>query len=128
MWNRLLAKVERRRFRRLEASIEVAISVELYGFEGAANPFFSSGVTLDMSRGGVLARLDAPIHAGAVCNVFFRDCGDQVRPCYVAGRVIRCEEIDGAFRIAVTFEEPLLALPGDTETVADQPVEALLAG
>jgi len=128
MWKRIWNGVERRKFRRLQAHLRVEVGVELYGFEGRAHPFFASGRTLDISRGGILAHIDSPIHAGAVCNIFFRDPDSAVRPRHVSGRVIRCQQVaddqnaeadtdraSGArtpiFRIAVAFEEPLLQLP-----------------
>ncbi len=95
--------------------------IEVYGFQDEVEPFFASGMTSDVSRLGVLAELDAPIHASSVCKVFFRGTGEQIRPHHVCGRVTRCEENHGRFRVAVEFDEPLLRLE-------IQEVPALVAG
>ena len=101
---------ERRRHTRHPAALQVDIEVEVYGFEGDSRPFFASGNTINISRGGLLARLDAPVSRGSVCNVFFRNAGRQVRPQHTAAQVMRSQEIDGGFLVAVRFEELLLQL------------------
>lgn len=101
---------ERREHPRFDAALELAIQVEMYGFEGDSTPFFASGRTLNVSRGGVYTCVDAPVAEGSVCKLFFRDADAQVRPSHVSGRVLRCSERDGAFHIAVEFDEPLLEL------------------
>jgi hypothetical protein len=101
---------ERRKFPRLEAAIELSVRVELYGFEDASMPFFASGSTRNVSRGGLLAALDAPVSEGSICKVFLHDAADQVRPHHVAGRVVRCEEDGEKFLVAVEFDHPLTRL------------------
>lgn len=104
---------DRRSHRRLEASFELRVEVELYGFEDEVRPFFASGKTINVSRGGLLAVLDAPVSAGSVCNIFFRDAGDQLRPHHVTGQVVRSFEEEGEFHVGVQFDEPLLRLEVD---------------
>lgn len=101
---------ERRKFPRLEAAIELSVRVELYGFEEESLPFFASGGTRNVSRGGLLAALDAPVSEGSVCRIFLHDVADQIRPRHVAGRVVRCDERDGHFLVAVEFDQPLTRL------------------
>ncbi len=81
----------------------------MYGFDGA-RPFFATGTTVNASRGGVYAALDVPVASGSVCNVFFRDAGECIEPSRVQGRVIRCDEHDGTFRVAIAFDRPLARL------------------
>lgn len=101
---------DRRRHRRHEASFDIRVELEVYGFEGEVRPFFASGSTVNVSRSGLLATLDAPVSTGSVCNIFFRDTGEQLRPHHVTGRVVReFEEGDRHF-VAVEFDEPLLRL------------------
>lgn len=110
MFRRLWKGPERRAHPRFEAALDLSIQVEMYGFAGDCDPFFASGTTLNVSRGGVFASVDAPVAEGSVCKIFFRDAGAQVRPSHAAGRVLRCSEEDGLFYIAVQFDEPLLEL------------------
>lgn len=100
---------ERRAHRRLEAAVEVAVRVEMYGFEGA-RPFFATGITLNAGRGGVLATFDVPVTKGSVCNVYFRDADVRIEPSRVQGRVVRCEEHAAGFLVAIAFETPLTRL------------------
>lgn len=122
MFRKLWQGADRRRYPRQEAFLELTIQVEMYGFDGDSRPFFASGRTLNVSRGGVYAELDAPVAEGSVCKIFFRDDGHRVRPKHVAARVLRCEERDGRFRIAVEFDEPLLEL--DSRQAAATPAGA----
>jgi hypothetical protein len=117
MFSRIWKGVERRRFPREEAALEVELEIEIYGFEGESRPFFASGKTVNISRDGVLARLDLPVARGSVCKLFFRQPGDQVRPHHVAGRVARLSQCGDDFLIAVRFDEPLARLE-ITEKVA----------
>lgn len=110
MFRRIWKRVDRRRFSRQEAALEVELEIEIYGFEGQARPFFASGKTINISRDGVLARLDVPLARGSVCKLFFRQTGDQVRPHHVAGRVARLSRSGEDFLIAVRFDEPLTRL------------------
>lgn len=102
---------ERRRHPRHEAALELSIEVELYGFHGDVEPFFASGLTVNISRGGLLACVDAPVTDGSVCKVFFHDTAGQVQPRHVAALVVRCSEReDGTFLVAAEFEQPLSRL------------------
>jgi len=107
MFRKIWKGADRRRHRRLEAAVELEVQVEMYGFEGESTPFFATGRTINISRGGVYAALDAPVGIGSVCKVFFRGADDRVAPAHVQGKVLRCEEREGGFRIAVEFDEPL---------------------
>ena len=100
----------RREFHREGAVLEVELEIEIYGFQGDSRPFFASGKTLNISRSGVLARLDVPVLRGSVCKLFFSRTGDQVRPHHVAGRVARMTKSGNEFLIAVQFDEPLARL------------------
>lgn len=110
MFRRLWKGPDRREHPRVEASLELSIQVEMYGFEEDSRPFFASGRTVNISRGGVFTTVDAPVAEGSVCKLFFRDGEGQVRPTHMAGRVLRCTEEGGAFHIAIAFDESLLEL------------------
>lgn len=113
---------ERRRHPRAVAAVELSIEMELYGFHGDVVPFFASGSTLNLSLGGLLASVDAPVAAGCVCRVFFHDGAGQVQPRHVAARVMRCEERDdGTFLVAAAFEVPLTRLRIEQRAAAALP-------
>ena len=101
-------RLERRAHGRDATDLGVHVEVEIYGFENRARPFFSSGTATGVGRGGMLARLDAPLRRGAVCKVFFRDVGVRVRPRHIDGRVVRCDETDDGFMVAIAFANQLL--------------------
>ncbi len=110
MFSKIWKGSDRRVFPRQEAALEVELEIEIYGFEGNSRPFFASGKTINISRSGVLARLDVPVTRGSVCKLFFSRTGDQVRPHHVAGRVARMTPSGKEFLIAVEFDEPLARL------------------
>lgn len=117
MLRKLWKGPDRRRHRRFAAAVDLEVEVEMYGFERDSTPFYATGRTVNISRGGVCAALDAPVAIGSICKVFFRDADARVEPAQVQGKVLRCEELDDAFRIAVAFDEPLtrLRVPEATE-------------
>jgi len=117
MFSRIWKGTDQRQFPRQEAAFEVELEIEVYGFEGESRPFFASGRTINISRSGVLAHLDAPIARGSVCKLFFRCTGDHVRPHHVAGRVARLRESGDGYLVAVRFDAPLARL-NIAETVA----------
>lgn len=107
------ADEERRRARRHAAAYDVRLRVEVYGSDRAAEPFFASGETVNISRIGVLAVVDDSVRPGDPCRVLFVDAGDAIRPRDVPGTVVRCDPGTGDppdYRVAVEFDEPLLTL------------------
>ena len=118
MFSRIWKGVERRKFPRQEAALDMELEIEIYGFEGESRPFFASGKTINISRSGVLARLDVPVQQGSVCKLFFSRTGDQVRPHHVAGRVARMTASADEYLIAVEFDEPLAHLEVAAQTPA----------
>jgi hypothetical protein len=113
MFSRILSRRDRRRFPRHEATFAVEFELEVYGFEDGSRPFFASGKTVNLSRSGLLARLDLPVAHGSVCKLFFRHTGEQVRPRHVSGRVVRLRESGDDFLLAVEFDEPLAGIEVD---------------
>lgn len=110
MFRRWWRGPDRRKFPRLEAAIELSVRVEVYGFAEESLPFFASGATRNVSRGGLLASLDAPVAECSICRIFLHDAADQIRPRHVGGRVVRCEERGDEFLVAVEFDQPLTRL------------------
>lgn len=101
---------ERRTFAREDATVEIHIQVEVYGFDSDARPFFCRGTTTNISRSGLLGQVGAPVNVGAVCKLFFHNPSLELYPGNVCGRVTRCNERDGAFVVSIEFDEPLSEL------------------
>lgn len=110
MIERIWQGPERRRHPRHEACFSLAVGVEVYGFEAASRPFFARGTSCNISLGGVLARLDAPVSPGSVCNVFFRRVGERIRPHHLAARVLHCRREGDEYLVGIAFDEPLAKL------------------
>lgn len=113
----------RRAFPRYSASYPVLLEFDQPA-QAATN-----GVTVNMSRSGLLASFEEPVPAGAVCRITFlpRDryrpeliecphCGSEFPTLElpeepVPGTVVRLERRDeGAFVAAIMFDEPLDAV------------------
>ena len=76
----------------------------------------TGGVTLDVSRGGVLVRLAAPVSdtaEGHTCGVRFLNAGAELKPHYVVGTVRRLEATEEGCLVGIEFNAPLevLGLP-----------------
>jgi hypothetical protein len=109
---------ERRRFQRHNAAVKLTVKVEVYGFQTDAIPFFATGATRNISRGGLLAALDAPVAEGSICKIFLRDSDERIQPQHVCGRVMRCQEGTDGFTIAIAFERPLARLQLEQVAIA----------
>lgn len=101
---------ERRTFPRENATLDVHIQVEVYGFDSEARPFFCRGTTTNISRSGLLGQVNAPLNVGAICKLFFHNPSLELQPRNVCGRVTRCNERNGVFVVSVEFDEPLSEL------------------
>jgi hypothetical protein len=65
------------------------------------------GKTIDISRGGMLIRVDQDVIPGARCDVHFLDSGGQIEPEETWGRVRRSIKAKKGFDLAVQFNTPL---------------------
>ena len=72
-----------------------------------------SGVTADISRGGVKVGLADPVSdsaKGQQCGLRFLDAGEELRPHYVVGTVRRVEATEEGCFVGIEFDAPLEAL------------------
>lgn len=111
------SKKNRRAFPRFSARYPVFLEVELGGEPLAMERFDTDGETVNLSRGGMLARVFRRIAVGSSCQVYFFQATGRIQPQFVAGTVRRAEEAGAGWRIGVEFESPLevLAIPAAAE-------------
>ena len=68
------------------------------------------GTSIDISRGGMLIRVEQDVALGARCEVFFSDAMGKIVPDRVGGKVRRSRGHRGAFHLAIEFDTPLEVL------------------
>ncbi len=94
---------ERRVYPRHEYQVDVGI-LGLYP---------TSGVTLDISRGGVKIGLAEPVSdaaKGQQCAIRFLDAGEELWPHYVVGTVRRVKATEEGCLVGIEFDAPLEVL------------------
>ena len=70
-----------------------------------------SGTAIDISRGGVLVRVDQDVTLGARCEVYFPEAKEKIEPNMISGKVARSEAHGEVFHLAIKFDAPLEGLP-----------------
>lgn len=99
---------ERRSTERFSASF--GLRIEIDGYTDTMEPFYATGSTLNVSRGGLLARVDRPIPLASRCSVLFET--PEPRPdSEVRGKVVRSEQGGTGCFVAIEFGKPLKKLP-----------------
>ena len=101
----LRPEAERRGSERFPASYGVRFEID--GYTQSMKPFFATGTTLNVSRGGLMARVDRPLPLGVRCTLLF-DEHDVVEPSRdVAGKVVRSDRTSTGCFVAIEFDSPL---------------------
>lgn len=105
---------DRRQFSRHHAAVAVVLRVELHGYDADHVRFEANGRTVNMSRGGLLARIDRTVEAGTRCLAHFPDASGMLGRTIVFGEVRRCTGGGDRWEVAVVFDTPLVEidLPG----------------
>ena len=80
----------------------------MHGFDASDTRFQARGRTLNVSRGGLLAQLDRDVQPGVRCLAHFPRALGRLGRTMVYGVVRRSEPCEGGYRVAVTFDTPLL--------------------
>jgi len=124
-------RVERRGEERHDIPGLIEVEIELFGYQRDAREFgigptpdvnkkiHSNGTTMNLSLGGMLARIADPITEGSYCLVHFVNAGKNVQPELRWGVALRCEQVaEGTFEIAVQFSSPLEHLDADALAAA----------
>ena len=78
--------------------------------DSLAEPLKLNGVTINLSRSGMLARVDQPVPPGTFCVVRFLVGEQEIAPEILRGIVRRAEPTDTGCELAVEFETALEAL------------------
>ena len=105
---------ERRQHTRFAAATPVVLRVELHGYDQDHARFEATGRTVNMSRGGLLARIDRTLAAGTRCLAHFPDATGMLGRTIVFGEVRRCTGMGDRWEVAVVFDTPLVEveIPG----------------
>lgn len=111
---------ERRAEERHDVPGLIRVEIEMFGYQRDGREFgvgpapdprrkiHTSGSTINLSFGGMLAEVADAITPGSHCLVRFIDAGAGLRPALRWALVLRCEEAAaGHFEIAVRFDSPL---------------------
>lgn len=105
-----MADSERRTHPRSPADLPVVLQVELHGYDEGDHRFRCNGRTVNVSRSGLLARVDRAVSPGTHCLAHFPSATGQLGRTMIFGVVRRTRDLAGKFEIAVTFDNPLLHL------------------
>ena len=118
----LKTRAERRVEERHDIPGVLAVQVELMGYgrdarESGIGPspdpshrFQTTGTTINLSAGGMLACVAEKITDGSHCLVRFVDPHGCIKPELRWGMVIRCIEVESEYEVAVSFDVPLEVL------------------
>lgn len=115
---------ERRTHYRRDAALPIVLQVELHGFDSVEGRFEARGKTVNLSRGGLLARLDQPLDAGLRCVAHFPNAMGLLGRTMIYGTVRRARSAVSGHEVAVIFDTPLqeieLALVGGSPCEDDR--------
>jgi len=100
-------QTEEREDARRVVSFAVQMSVALRGVDSGDRPFEARGSTINLSRTGMLARVDRHLPIERSCIVDFPDAEHKLARTRVRGVVVRCDPMEEDVAIAVEFETPL---------------------
>lgn len=101
---------ERRQHRRHDAVMAVVLRLELHGYDEEHVRFEANGRTVNVSRGGLLARIDRTLAAGTRCLAHFPDATGMLGRTLVFGEVRRCTGMGDRWEVAVVFDTPLVEI------------------
>lgn len=102
--------VERRKFPRVVVCRPVRVSVHPAGPELHINGFDTDGVTVNLSRGGVLVDVGRRIEVGTSCTVDILQADGDVVPNIIRGAVRHTGSGNIGWQIGLEFERPLEVL------------------
>lgn len=101
---------EKRRSPRVSAEHRVRLKVSLHGFDDAEGRYEARGVTINLSRGGALVRVDKPVASGTRCLLHLPGGELRIGRSLIYGSVRRSRAIEEAFEIAIEFHTRLQSL------------------
>ena len=99
--------VERRNYPRLMICRPVRLEVHLAGPEFQINSFDTDGLTVNVSKGGVLVDVNRRIAIGTSCTVYILKADGELAPNVIQGTVRHTGYGDVGWQIGLEFERPL---------------------
>jgi hypothetical protein len=99
--------VERRNFPRLVIYRPVRLEVHLAGPEFQISEFDTDGMTVNISRGGVMVDVSRRISVGTSCTVSILQSDGAIVPEVVQGTVRHTGSGELGWQVGVEFERPL---------------------
>jgi len=97
---------DRRTYPRVELAFALSLAIEV-GLSGSVT---AEGVTINISRGGMLAAIDRSLPLRGRCSVRFLDAGETVKPAQTTGFVRRVTPREDGYLVGIQFDEPLESL------------------
>lgn len=113
-----MSQENRRQYERKAASIRLELVVSLHGFDPLDHGFEAHGITVDLSRGGALVRVQRPVAEGSRCVLHVPGGEEKLGRNLIYGTVRRALEKPEGFLVAVEFDTPLERLELDHEEQA----------
>ena len=101
---------QRRTDPRVTTEHPIHLLVSLHGFDPAHHRYESKGITVNVSRSGALVRVNQPVAAGERCLVHLPAGEAAVGKTLLYGTVLRVDEIDETFEVALRFDTKLQAI------------------
>ncbi|MFQ5744033.1 MAG: PilZ domain-containing protein [Acidobacteriota bacterium] len=104
--------MDRRLFPRLAISCPVRLEVKLLGSEFQVSRFDANGVTLNISRGGMMVHVDRRIGHDSACKISIFQAAGLVQPEILRGTVRHSSMAHSGWQVGIEFDSPLEVLRG----------------
>ena len=101
---------QRRTDPRVTAEHPIYLLVSLHGFDPADHRYEAKGITINVSRSGALVRVNQTVVAGSRCLVHLPAGEPTIGKTLIYGTVLRTNEIDDTFEVALRFDTKLQAI------------------
>ena len=95
---------------RVTAEHRIHLMVALHGFDPTDHKFEAKGITANLSHHGALVRVNQPVAEGSRCLVHLPEGDRRIGKSLIYGTVLRTEEIEETFEIAIEFDTRLGAI------------------
>ncbi len=100
----------RRAYRRLPANVQIQLEPEHHAHRRDLAALPLDGLTMNLSRGGMLARIDRGILRHGRYLIRFLEVGGAIQPSVTWGAVRRSRTRDNGWEVGIEFDDPLETL------------------